>query len=67
MSKKLYDAYGGIENESRKHTPNYREKFFEDLYTPQEGCPCCEFSGPLLLRRRGWTCPKCKELVIANE
>ena len=44
------------------------QSFFSSLYEQEDGCPECS-CGPLVLRRRGWTCPNrsCRLLVIPNE
>jgi len=52
---------------------NYRHgERLEDSNTlfdamPEDGCYCCEYEGPLVLGRKGYICPECKELVLPLE
>ena len=44
------------------------QSYFSSLYEQTDECPECG-NGPLVLRRRGYTCPNrsCRLLVIPNE
>lgn len=43
------------------------ESFFRNLSEQDEGCPECDYEGPLRSTRKGWKCPSCKEIVIPVE
>lgn len=38
-----------------------------DLADQTEGCPECDYEGPLRSTRKGWKCPSCRHLVIPSE
>lgn len=40
---------------------------FRVLIAQEEGCPYCEYEGVLRSTRKGYKCPKCREIVIPNE
>jgi hypothetical protein len=58
----------------------YREEEYEGLYAPYEEpsesmfdslhsyefeyCPKCHYDGPLDAKRKGYTCPKCRTIVL---
>lgn len=68
--KQLLDPDGAATGNSwnRAHTEDdEQEGFTAGLFEQQDGCPFCEYEGQLRSSRKGWKCPKCREIVIPSE
>lgn len=46
---------------------DYDKGFTGGLFEQQDGCPFCDFEGQLRSTRKGYKCPKCREIVIPSE
>lgn len=69
MSKKeLLDSNGATTGNSwnRANTDD-DTGFMSGLYEQQDGCVYCDYEGQLRSTRKGWKCPRCKEIVIPSE
>ena len=52
-----------LEDIDYKDEPN---GIFDALWDLEEGCYACGYEGALVLKRKGYICPKCKELILPN-
>lgn len=43
------------------------EEGFRSLLEAEDGCPYCNYEGSLRSTRKGWRCPRCREIVIPSE
>jgi len=72
MSKRMLvdpdgNCSGNTWNSARNDEDEYDdENTFKSLLEQDEGCPC-GYEGALRSTRRGWKCPKCKNIVVPSE
>lgn len=65
----LVDSDGNPTGNSWNSGDNDEESLdgFRALIEQDEGCPYCGYEGHLRSTRKGYKCPKCREIVIPTE
>ena len=43
-----------------------RNGIFDSLLDAFDSCPECGYEGPLDLKKKGYVCPECRNLVLPN-